>query len=86
MAANSNHVADLGDHDDVRDKNIIIRLSAEERAAWQDAADKDGRTLSDWIRRRCNGDATTAPSAKRKPAPAAPQIQPARPSKKGGRR
>ena len=72
MAANTNRATESGEHDDVRDKNIIIRLSAEERAAWQAAADSDGRSLSDWIRRRCNGDVTTVPNAghatKRKPA------------------
>lgn len=34
-----------------RDERIMIRATAEERAAWQAEADADGRPLSQWIRR-----------------------------------
>lgn len=34
---------------------IRIRVSEKERKAWDDAADKDDLKLSEWIRRRCNG-------------------------------
>jgi len=40
---------------------VGVRCSVEDRAAWQAAADEDGRSLMAWIRRRCNGEATTAP-------------------------
>jgi hypothetical protein len=49
-----------------------IRMTEAEREAWEAAARADGRTLSAWIVRRCNGQPTTAPelpppaSAKRK--------------------
>ena len=33
-----------------RDEVITLRLSAEEREAWQAAADADQRKLGDWIR------------------------------------
>lgn len=38
-----------------------IRMTAAEREAWEAAATADGRTLSAWIVRRCNGEPTTAP-------------------------
>ena len=38
-----------------------IRMTAAEREAWEAAAKADGRTLSAWIVRRCNGEPTTAP-------------------------
>jgi len=49
-----------------------IRMTAAERKAWEAAANADGRTLSAWIVRRCNGQPTTepvfaAPRAARKP-------------------
>lgn len=34
-----------------RDERVMIRATAEERAAWQAEADADGRPLSQWIRR-----------------------------------
>lgn len=40
---------------------IGLRTTAAERAAWERAAETDGRSLSDWIARRCNGESTTAP-------------------------
>lgn len=33
-----------------RAKNIVVRVTEEERKAWQAAADADQRKLSDWIR------------------------------------
>ncbi|HEU5275131.1 MAG TPA: hypothetical protein VFU97_15830 [Xanthobacteraceae bacterium] len=38
-----------------------IRMTDAEREAWEAAARADGRTLSAWIVRRCNGEPTTAP-------------------------
>jgi len=38
-----------------------IRMTEAERAAWEEAARLDGRTLSAWIVRRCNGEPTIAP-------------------------
>jgi mobilization protein NikA len=51
-----------------------IRMTEAEREAWEAAAKADGRTLSAWIVRRCNGEPTIAPvlSARRearKPRP-----------------
>jgi hypothetical protein len=43
-------------------KMIGLRATAAERAAWELAASADGRTLSAWIARRCNGEPTTAPA------------------------
>ena len=40
---------------------IGLRATAAEREAWANAARQDGRTLSAWIVRRCNGEPTTAP-------------------------
>lgn len=37
-----------------RDGIITIRLSAEERRAWQAAAEADQRKLADWVRVICN--------------------------------
>jgi hypothetical protein len=44
-----------------RDVTIKIRLTAVEHAAWLAAADRDEMTLSQWIRRRCNGQSALAP-------------------------
>jgi hypothetical protein len=41
---------------------IGLRATAAERAAWERAAETDGRSLSDWIARRCNGKSATAPA------------------------
>jgi hypothetical protein len=38
-----------------------IRMTEAEREAWEAAARADGRTLSAWIVRRCNGEPTTVP-------------------------
>lgn len=54
--------------DTKRAATIGLRATAAEREAWEIAARQDGRTLSAWIVRRCNGEPTTAPR------------QPARPS------
>lgn len=37
------------------------RVSPEDLAAWEAAAEIDGRSLSAWIVRRCNGEPSTAP-------------------------
>ena len=50
-----------------------IRMTEAERAAWEEAARLDGRTLSAWIVRRCNGEPTIAPVR-----PAAPKPRPKR--------
>ena len=39
-----------------------IRMTDAEREAWEKAARLDGRTLSAWIVRRCNGEPTIAPA------------------------
>ncbi len=39
-----------------------IRMTEAEREAWEHAARLDGRTLSAWIVRRCNGEPTIAPA------------------------
>lgn len=44
-----------------RTKNVGVKATPAEHAAWQAAADADGRTLSSWIARRCNGQPATAP-------------------------
>jgi len=44
-----------------RDQNIGVKATLAERRAWEAAARADGRTLSTWIARRCNGQPTTAP-------------------------
>ena len=36
------------------EEQIYIRTSAEDRAAWEAAAEADGRTLSAWIRHALN--------------------------------
>lgn len=47
-----------------RDKIVMVRVSAEERAAWQAAADADRRKLADWIRNTVN-DALAASTTKK---------------------
>lgn len=32
-------------------KSLLLRYAAEQRVAWERAAQRDGRTLSDWLRR-----------------------------------
>ena len=50
-----------------RDKSLLLRLSAEEREAWQAAAEADQRKLSDWIRVTLNAVAKPKPPTKPKP-------------------
>jgi hypothetical protein len=52
-----------------------IRMTDAEREAWEKAARLDGRTLSAWIVRRCNGEPTTVPVL---PPPAVPKPRPKR--------
>lgn len=35
---------------DVRDKQVLIRVSESQRGQWQDAADADGLSVSEWLR------------------------------------
>jgi hypothetical protein len=52
-----------------RDKVVQLRLSALERKAWDTAAKAAGLKLSDWIRRRVNGETTiVVPPAPKKRA------------------
>lgn len=44
-----------------RSENIGVKATPAERRAWTAAAEKDGRTLSAWIARRCNGQDATPP-------------------------
>jgi hypothetical protein len=53
-----------------KDAFIGIRLPSAVRAAWEVAAQADGRTLSSWIIARCGGLPTTAPAL---PAPSTPE-------------
>ena len=41
-----------------------IRMTEAEREAWEEAARIDGRSLSAWIIRRCNGEPAIAPVLK----------------------
>jgi len=41
-----------------RDQNIEVRVSAREKRAWQEAARRVGRSLSDWLRDLANRVAT----------------------------
>lgn len=36
--------------DEVRDKQVLIRVSETQRGQWQDAADADGLSVSEWLR------------------------------------
>lgn len=49
------------DHDVNRDVVIRLRLTPVERDAWNTAAKKAGLKLSEWIRRRCQGEVTIVP-------------------------
>lgn len=53
------------DIDDTKDKEVKIRISFADHAAWSAAAKADNRKLSDWIRLRCNGQPTTAPKGRK---------------------
>jgi len=48
---------------------IGVRATKAEHEAWNAAAEADGRSLSSWIVRRCNGQPATAPALP--PAPTA---------------
>lgn len=54
-AARLHQARETRDDDDVN-RNILVtvRLTADERKAWQAAADDDKRKLGDWIRIVCN--------------------------------
>ena len=54
--------------DTKRAATIGLRATAAEREAWEIAARQDGRTLSAWIVRRCNGEPTTAPRQPAQPS------------------
>jgi hypothetical protein len=44
-----------------RTEHINFRASAADRNSWIRAAKADGRSLTDWIIRRCNGETTSPP-------------------------
>jgi hypothetical protein len=45
----------------LRTKNVTLKATEAEHAAWSAAAKADGRTLSQWLARRANGEPTTPP-------------------------
>jgi uncharacterized protein (DUF1778 family) len=53
-------IISMSDDSDVK-RDVVVRLlvTQAERDAMQAAADKDGQTLSEWIRRRCIRTSTT---------------------------
>jgi hypothetical protein len=61
-----------------RTKSIGVKATETEKAAWSAAARTDGRTLSQWIARRCNGESATPPVFTPPAAPLPPQ--PAQPA------
>ena len=64
-----------------REECVMIKITKTEKAAWKAAAQKDGRTVSDWGARRINGQSATAPtrrlasSPRRRPVPASHEPQ-----------
>lgn len=52
--------------DMAKDTVVRLRVTADERKRWQDAADRDQRTLSDWLRVVANAAAGPAPKRKRR--------------------
>jgi hypothetical protein len=38
------------DRDTVRTENVLLRVTSDEKRAYTDAAEKDGRSVSDWLR------------------------------------
>lgn len=44
-----------------REVTVRLRVTAEEQDSWLKAAELEQMTLSQWIRRRCNGLAAAAP-------------------------
>ncbi len=67
-----------------RGKFIGVWVTEAEHAAWSAAAETDGRPLSTWVARRCNGQPTIPPvfpppqAAQLVQPPAAPTQRPAR--------
>jgi len=43
-------------------ETVKVRVTPKDLEAWQRAADADHRTLSDWVRMRCEGLSESAPS------------------------
>jgi hypothetical protein len=62
-------VITAGEIEDPSKTPLTIRVTAQERGAWEQAAKERDRRLSDWIRDTCNAAATndTKPRAKGKP-------------------
>jgi hypothetical protein len=57
----------------LRNVYVGIRATEREHAAWKSAAKSDGRSVSAWIVRRCNGQSATAPMLEpEEPSPKAP--------------
>ncbi len=51
MSRNLSVARNLGDDLEVtRPEQVMVRLTADEKKAWQAAADADQRKLADWIR------------------------------------
>lgn len=44
---------------------VKLRITTADMKRWRDAANADHFTLSDWIRRRCDGLMATAPAPKK---------------------
>lgn len=40
--------------DDARTELVKLRLTPDERRAWEQAAEREDKTLSEWIRERCS--------------------------------
>ncbi len=36
-----------------KDKQLLVRVSEEERSEWHSAAEREDMSLSDWVRRAC---------------------------------
>ncbi len=60
-----------------RDVVVRVLLTKDERDAWQAAADKAGLKLSEWIRRRVQGDVVVKVEA-----PEPPTLHPEKPTKR----
>jgi hypothetical protein len=41
--------------EEVRDKQVLIRVSESQREQWQEAADSDGTSVSEWLRSMADG-------------------------------
>ena len=55
---------------DTKGKRFEVRISDAERAAWDAAAEADGRTTSDWLRNLANRASGLMPPAKGRGKPA----------------